>query len=65
MHARFTQVEASVDGSRSDMNARFVQVDARFAALDDKVDRRFSRLLGMQVAVLLAVVFALVGGYFR
>ena len=35
MHARFMQVEASLDGSRSDLNARFVQGDARFAALDD------------------------------
>jgi hypothetical protein len=65
MNARFTQVEASLDGLRSDMTARFAQVDARFAALDEKLDRQFSRLLGMQVAVLLAVVSALVGAYFR
>lgn len=57
-NSRFTEL-------RHDMNARFAQVDARFAALDEKLDRQFSRLLGMQVAVLLAVVSALVGAYFR
>ncbi len=76
MNARFTQVEARVDDLRGDMHARFGRVDAnagelrgdmnaRFAALDEKLDRQFSRLLGMQVAVLLAVVTALVGAYFR
>ena len=58
MNARFTQAETGLDNLRSDMNARF-------AALDEKLDRQFSRLLGMQVAVLLAVVSALVGAYFR
>jgi hypothetical protein len=57
-NSRFTEL-------RHDMNARFAQVDARFAALDEKLDHQFSRLLGMQVAVLLAVVSALVGAYFR
>ena len=57
-NSRFTEL-------RHDMNARFAQVDARFAALDERLDRHFSRLLGMQVAVLLAVVSALVGAYFR
>ena len=65
MNARFTQVDASLDGLRSDMNARLAQGDARFASLDEKLDRQVSRLLGMQVAVLLAVVSALAGAYFR
>ena len=41
MSARFTQVDASLDGLRSDMNARFAQVDARFASLDETPDRQF------------------------
>jgi len=65
MHGRFARVDANATDLRGDMNARFAQVDARFAALDEKLDRQFSRLLGMQVAVLLAVVSALVGAYFR
>ena len=41
MNARFTQVDESLDGLRSDMNARFAQVDVRFASLDETPDRQF------------------------
>jgi len=47
------------------VNARFADMDRRFTTLDDKADRHFSWLVGTQVALLLAVVGALVGSYYR
>ena len=58
------------------IDCRFEQVDHRFAdlqgqmnqrfdAVDQKVDRHFTWLVGIQVAVLVAAVGALVGSYFR
>jgi chromosome segregation ATPase len=43
---------------RGDMNRRF-------EALDQKGDRHFTWVVGIQVALLLGVVGALVGAYFR
>ena len=43
---------------RGDMNRRF-------QALDQKGDRHFTWVVGIQVALLLGVVGALVGAYFR
>jgi nitrate/nitrite-specific signal transduction histidine kinase len=50
---------------RGDMNRRFEQVDRRFEALDQKGDRQFTWVVGIQVALLLGVVGAMVGAYFR
>jgi hypothetical protein len=50
---------------RTEMNRRFEGVDARFVTLDGKIDRHFTWLVGIQVAVLVAVVGALVGSYYR
>jgi hypothetical protein len=51
------------------MDARFTELDqkfeARFTGLDQKVDRHFTWLVGIQTAVLVSVVGALVGAYFR
>jgi len=41
------------------------QMDGRFEALDQKADRHFTRLVGIQVAVLVAIVGALVGSYYQ
>lgn len=41
------------------------RMDRRFDTLDEKVDRHFTWLVGIQVATLVAVVGALVGGYYR
>lgn len=65
---QFEHVEARfqhVDARFIQIDNRFGQVDARFAALDEKIDRHFTWLVGIQVAVLLAVVGALVGSYYR
>jgi len=40
------------------------QMDRRFEALDQKVDRHFTWLVGIQVAVLVAIVGTLVRSYY-
>lgn len=59
------RVDVNLTEVRSEMNRRFEAVEARFAALDGKIDRHFTWLVGIQVAVLVAVVGALVGSYYR
>ncbi len=50
---------------REDMNRRFDDVNRRLAVLDEKGDRHFTWMVSTQVALLLAVVSALVGAYYR
>ena len=79
MNRRFEQVDRrfeQVDRRFEMIDRRFEQVDHRFAelqgqmnqrfdAVDQKIDRHFTWLVGIQVAVLVAVVGALVGSYYR
>jgi tetrahydromethanopterin S-methyltransferase subunit G len=69
---RFEQVDRrfeQVDRRFEQMDQRFTdlqrQMNQRFDAADQKVDRHFTWLVGIQVAVLVAVVGALVGSYYR
>jgi len=62
---RFTEVNARFTELRGDMNGRFEDVNQRLAALDQKGDRHFTWMVSTQVALLLAVVGALVGAYYR
>jgi DNA anti-recombination protein RmuC len=73
---RFEQVNRRFFELQDQMNRRFEQVDHRFVELQDqmnrrfdavgqKIDRHFTWLVGIHVAVLLAVVSALVGSYYR
>lgn len=73
---RFEQVDHRFLELQDQMNRRFEQVDHRFNELhgqmnqrfdvvDQKIDRHFTWLVGIQVAVLVAVVGALVGSYYR
>jgi uncharacterized membrane protein len=41
------------------------KLDQRFEILDQKIDRHFTWLVGIQVAVLLAIVGTLAGSYYR
>jgi len=53
---------------RTEMNLRFAQVDQRFLQIDarfDQLDHRFMWMFGTQLAVLLAVIAALAGAYYR
>jgi prefoldin subunit 5 len=65
---RFEQIDKrfeQVDRRFEQVDRRFEQVDARLVGLDQKVDRHFTWLVGLQMAVLVSVVGALVGAYFR
>lgn len=65
VNTRFVDVNARLTDWREDMNRRFDEVSRRFAALDQKGDRHFHWMVSTQVALLLAVVGALVGAYYR
>ena len=62
---RFIQI----DDRFISVERRFIDLEGhmnrRFDTIDQKIDRSFSWLAGMQVAVLVAVAGALVGSYFR
>lgn len=71
-----SDLRGTLAGLQEQMHRRFERVDQRFAELqgqinqrfdaaDQKVDRHFTWLVGIQVAVLVAVVGALVGSYYR
>ena len=61
MNHRFERVDHRFER----VDRRFEAVDGRFVALDQKIDRHFTWLEGIQVAVLVAVVGALVGSYYK
>jgi hypothetical protein len=54
---------------REDLNRRFEALDQKgdrhFLYLDQKIDRQFTWIVGTQLALLLAVVGALAGAYYR
>jgi hypothetical protein len=51
--------------ARGDMNRRFMEMRGDVKALDQKVDRQYIWLVATQLALLLAVVGALLGAYYR
>lgn len=69
MNQRFEQVDHRFVELQDQMNRRFEQsqnqMNQRFDSADQKTDRHFTWLVGIQVAVLVAVVGTLVGAYYR
>jgi SMC interacting uncharacterized protein involved in chromosome segregation len=68
MNRRFEQVDRrfdQVDRRFEQVESRFQQVDNRFQAFDVKVDRHFTWVIGIQMTLLLAVIGAMVGSYYR
>jgi hypothetical protein len=66
--AAIGEVRADIRELRAEMIRRFEQVDRRFEQIDGRfhhIDNRFNWLLGLQFATLLAVISALLGGYYR
>ena len=57
-HRRFDELRGEVVDLRK-------ETSRRFETLDGKIDRHFTWLVGIQVAVLVAVVGTLVGSYYR
>jgi hypothetical protein len=62
---RFDMMTTDAIHRFAEADHRFGDVDRRFAELDQKLDRHFIWLVGTQVAVLLAVVGAMVGAFYR
>ena len=58
MHSGFAEVRQETNTLRAEMNRRFEQ-------MNEKVDRHFTWLVGIQVASLVAMVGGLVGAYFK
>jgi hypothetical protein len=50
---------------RVDVNQRFDRVDAKFDRLEARFDTKFFWLIGFQFTTLIAVIAALLNGYFR
>ena len=72
MVRRFEQMTADtnarfqhVDGRFQQVDGRFLQIEARFQQVDEKIDRHFALLVGIQVATISAFVSALIALYFR
>ena len=59
------EVRGDMNGRFTEVGGRFEDVNRRLAALDQKSDRHFTWMVSTQVALLLAVVGALVGAYYR
>jgi len=73
---RFIELQDQMNRRFEQVDRRFEQVDHRFTELqgqmnqrfdsaDQKTDRQFTWLVGIQVGVLVAVVGALVGAFYR
>jgi len=73
---QFTELRGDMQQLRGDMQRQldvtlpqFTELrgdmNRRFEALDQKGDRQFTWVVGIQVALLLGVVGAMVGAYFR
>lgn len=62
---RLTGLRGDMTRQYADVHVRFTDMDRRFTTPDDEGDRHFTWLVGTQVALLLAVVGALVGAYYR
>ena len=66
---QFTELRGDMNGRFADTSRQFTELredmNRRLATLDVKGDRHFTWLVGTQVALLLAVVGALVGAYYR
>lgn len=57
---RLSGVEAAIHHLEQRTDARFDAVDRRFEALDDKMSRQFTWLVGIQITTLVAIVAALI-----
>lgn len=63
--AAIGEVRADIRELRADMHRRFDHMDGRFERLEIRFDTRFMWLIGFQFATFMAVIAALLNGYFR
>ncbi len=65
VRAEFASVRGEFAGVRSEISGLRADADRRFEALDQKVDRGFRWLVGIQMTVMLTVIGLLVGTLYR
>jgi chromosome segregation ATPase len=68
MNRRFEQVDRrfeQVDRRFEQVDRRWEQTDGRFLALESKIDRHFTWIVGIQMALMLAIIGAMFGAYYR
>ncbi len=61
MNQRFDRI----DGRFDRIDGRFERIDGRFERLETRFDTRFMWLVGFQFATFMAIIAALLNGYFR
>jgi len=54
-----------LDGRFERLDGRFERLDGRFERLETRFDSRFMWLVGFQFATFMAIIAALLNGYFR
>jgi predicted nuclease with TOPRIM domain len=54
-----------IDGRFERLDGRFERLDGRFERLETRFDSRFMWLVGFQFATFMAIIAALLNGYFR
>jgi tetrahydromethanopterin S-methyltransferase subunit G len=60
LHQSVKQLDQKVDRFREELSNRIDATNSRIDALDQKVSRQFTWLVGIQIAILLALVGALI-----
>jgi archaellum component FlaC len=65
---RFDRIDGRfdrIDGRFDRIDGRFDRIDGRFERLETRFDTRFMWLVGFQFATFMAIIAALLNGYFR
>jgi predicted secreted Zn-dependent protease len=65
VRADIRDLRTDVRDFRVEVNQRFDRVDARFDRFETRFDTRFMWLVGFQFATFMAIIAALLNGYFR
>jgi predicted secreted Zn-dependent protease len=65
VRADIRDLRTDVRDFRVEVNQHFDRVDARFDRFETRFDTRFMWLVGFQFATFMAIIAALLNGYFR
>jgi predicted secreted Zn-dependent protease len=65
VRADIRDLRTDVRDFRVEVNQRFDRIDGRFERLETRFDTRFMWLVGFQFATFMAIIAALLNGYFR
>jgi predicted secreted Zn-dependent protease len=65
VRADIRDLRTDVRDFRVEVNQRFDRIDARFDRFETRFDTRFMWLVGFQFATFMAIIAAVLNGYFR